>query len=50
MELTVVQAQELWLKASEASAANREAIRKWLFEQLVEAGFDVRDDIVIKLG
>lgn len=50
MELTVQAAQELWLKASEASPANREAIRDWLFEELVNQGFDVRDDIVVKLA
>ena len=50
MELTVAQAQELWLKAGESSPANREPIRDWLFEQLVEQGFDVRDDVVTKLA
>lgn len=51
MELTTEQAQELWLKASEASPANRQAIRDWLFEELVNhGGFDIRDDIVVKLA
>ena len=45
--LTQEQWQWLWLKAEEATTLNRLPIRDWLFEQITEAGFDVRDDVVI---
>jgi hypothetical protein len=48
-KLTQEQWQFLWLKAEEATALNRLSIRDWLFEQITEAGFDVRDDVVIAL-
>jgi hypothetical protein len=50
MELTVAQAQELWLRANETSPANREAVRMWVFEHLADEGFDVRDDVITKLS
>jgi len=44
MDLTVQQAQFLWDKAKDPT------VRDWLFEVLVELGFDVRDDVVTKLA
>ena len=48
--LTVAQAQWLWNKITDATTLNQIAVRDWLFALLTEQGFDVRDDIVVKLG
>lgn len=44
MELSVQQAQWLWNKAKDPT------VRDWLFEVLVELGFDVSDEVVTKLA
>lgn len=47
--LTVAQAQWLWNKTKDATTLNQIAVRDWFFEVLTEQGFNVRDDVVVKL-
>lgn len=49
MQLTQEQLQYLWTKTGEATELNRLAVRDWLFELITEAGFDVQNDVVMKL-
>ena len=50
--LTVAQAQWLWNQRANTSPTpgGNPAINDWLFEILTEQGFDVKDDVVTKLG
>jgi hypothetical protein len=49
--LTREQWQSLWNRRAKTSreVSDSTAINDWLFELITEAGYDVRDDVVIKL-
>jgi hypothetical protein len=49
--LTQEQWQWLWNQRANTSPypSGNAAVNEWLFELITEAGFDVRDDVVVKL-
>jgi len=50
--LTTEQWQWLWNQRANTSAtpSGNAAVNDWLFEVITESGFELRDDIVVKLA